>query len=54
MNREEALALIDTHKNALIHPVEMLHWTWLRVIINQFTEDEWETAVNKAAGIMSK
>jgi hypothetical protein len=54
MTRAEALKLIDDHKNKLIHPVEMLHWTWLRVIINSFTEGEWETAVEKATETMTK
>jgi hypothetical protein len=54
MTREEALALIDGHKNKLINPVEMLHWTYLRVIINSFTEGEWETAAEKAQLILSR
>jgi hypothetical protein len=54
MKRTEAIALIDAHKNELINPVDMLHWTWLRVIINNFTEGEWETAVEKAVETMSK
>lgn len=54
MKRAEAIALIDKHKNALINPVEMLHWTWLRVIINSLTEGEWETAVEKAAETLSR
>jgi hypothetical protein len=54
MRRDEAIKMIDDHKNKLVHPVEMLHWTWLRVIINNLSESEWETAVEKAQEIMSK
>lgn len=42
MNKNEALKLIDNHKNALIDPVAMLHWTWLRVIILQIPDPAWE------------
>jgi hypothetical protein len=54
MTKQEALALIDGHKNKLINPVEMLHWTWLRVIINQFTESEWNGALQEAEEVMSR
>ncbi len=54
MTKEEAVALIDAHKNKLINPVEMLHWTWLRVIIYQMTDEEWERAVAKATEIMMR
>ncbi len=54
MSKEEALALIDAHKNSLIDPVEMLHWTWLRVIINMITEDEWLTCLREAQEVMSQ
>lgn len=53
MRKEKAIALIDAHKNKLINPVEMLHWTWLRVIINNMTDETWEAAVGKAAETMS-
>jgi hypothetical protein len=42
MNKQDAIALIDAHKNKLINPVEMLHWTWIRVIINQMPDDVWD------------
>lgn len=54
MTKEEAIALIDKHKNALINPVEMLHWTWLRVIINNMTDEAWEAAVLKATEVLSR
>lgn len=53
MTKAEALALIDNHKNKLIDPVEMLRWTWLRVIIDQLKDDEWQALVNEAAYILS-
>lgn len=54
MLKQEAIERIDSHKNKLINPVEMLHWTWLRVIINQIPDEEWDRAVVKAEEIMSK
>lgn len=45
---------IDAHKNQLINPMEMLHWTWLRVIINTMTDDEWNRVVEKAAEVLAR
>lgn len=46
--------MIDEHKNRLIDPTEMLRWTWLRVIILQIEEDEWEHAVLGAVETLSR
>lgn len=54
MSREDAIAMIDAHKNALINPVEMLHWTWLRVIIDHITDDEWIAALAEAQEVMGQ
>lgn len=54
MKKEEAVKLIDDHKNKLINPVEMLHWTWLRVIVNNLSEEAWEQALEKAVETMSR
>jgi len=54
MKREEAIKLIDEHKNKLVHPLELLAWTRLRVIINQIPDWEWDAAVVKAEEIMSR
>lgn len=54
MTKEEAIALIDNHKNKLINPVEMLDWTWLRVTINQLPDEIWEKALDDACEIISK
>ncbi len=54
MTKQEVLALIDAHKNKLIHPVELLDWTWLRVIILQIPDEEWDTYVGTAVGVMSR
>jgi hypothetical protein len=51
MTKEEAIALIDNHKNKLINPIEMLKWTWLRVIVNQISEEDWHKYVDKAVEI---
>lgn len=53
MTKVEALELIDSHKNALVNPVEMLHWTWLRVVINQIPDDVWMAALVKAEVVLS-
>lgn len=54
MEKEEAIRMIDEHKNKLVHPVDLLHWTWLRVIVNAATDDEWAELNLRAAEIMSK
>jgi len=54
MTKEEALAMIDTYKNKLIDPVEMLHWTWLRVIIAHMNKNEWEAALARALPVLTK
>lgn len=54
MTKEEALALIDGHKNKLINPVEMLRWTWLRVIILNMRDEDWEAAVEQATITLSR
>lgn len=54
MTKREALKLIDDHKNVLIDPVEMLHWTWLRVLILKITDDEWQGLVERAVPVLSR
>ena len=52
MTKSEAIAMIDAHKNRLINPIEMLGWTWMRVIIAAIRDEEWEDAVNRAVDVM--
>ena len=54
MTREEAIKLIDDHKNKLVNPVEMLNWTWLRVIIANINDDAWERALNDTVNIIRR
>jgi hypothetical protein len=54
MTKDDALKLIDDHKNKLINPVEMLHWTWLRVIILMIEDDEWQGLLKRALPILSR
>jgi len=54
MTKAQALELIDNHKNKLINPVEMLHWTWLRVIVVSITDRAWEEYLDRAAKVLSK
>ena len=54
MNQDTALILIDEHKNSLIDPVDILNWTWLRVIIKQIPSDKWDEYAAKATEVMSQ
>lgn len=54
MTKIEALELIDDHKNALLNPVEMLHWTWLRVIILKIDDAAWEAALGNATETLTQ
>lgn len=54
MTKQDALNIIDRRNKALINPVEMLHWVWLRVIINAISDDEWEKYVALAAEILKE
>lgn len=54
MTKQQALDLIDAHKNQLIDPREMLNWTWLRVIILKIPEEEWENYVGEAVEVLSR
>jgi len=54
MTKQQALNLIDNHKNALVNPVDMLRWTWLRVIVLKIPEDEWERYVEAAVEVLSR
>ena len=53
MTKEQALKLIDNHKNKLVDPGEMLDWVWLRVIVLQIESEAWENAVAGATKILS-
>lgn len=54
MNKTDAIKLIDQHKNALVDPVAMLHWTWLRVIVNQIPDHEWEKYLEDAMEVVAR
>jgi hypothetical protein len=54
MTKSEALKLIDDHKNKMINPMEMLQWTWLRVIILKIEDDEWEDLIERAIATMER
>lgn len=54
MKKEEAMKMIDDHKNKLINPVEMLMWTWLRVIILSLTDEQWDDALGRATATLSR
>ena len=48
MTKEQALELIDEHKKKMKDPVEMLHWTHLRVIILNIPDEAWKEALQIA------
>lgn len=54
MTKQDAIALIDAHKNALLNPVEMLDWTWLRVILMHLHDGAWDAAVENASETLSR
>jgi hypothetical protein len=54
MTKSEALALIDDHKSTLLDPVEMLQWTYLRVIIHNIPDNQWREALITSLGILSQ
>lgn len=54
MTKTEALKLIDDHKNKLTDPEDLLHWTWLRVIITRIPEDSWEAYLGDAIQVLAR
>lgn len=54
MTKEEAIALIDAHKNVILNPAEMLNWVWLRVIILNIGVDDWNSACGRAEQTFSR
>jgi hypothetical protein len=54
MTKQDALNIIDAQNKKTIHPVELLHWVWLRVIINQIPEEDWERYVGSATVILAQ
>jgi hypothetical protein len=52
--KQEALDLIDEHKNRLVDPVAMLRWTILRVTILEIPEGQWDEATYRAAEVCSR
>jgi hypothetical protein len=54
VSKEDALKLIDDHKNKLINPMEMLHWTWLRVFVFKITDDEWAELERRALPVLTR
>lgn len=53
MRKDDALALIDGHKNRLVDPVEMLKLTWLRVVVAQIPDDAWALFLSRAERVLS-
>lgn len=54
MTKEEAVKMIDDHKNVMVNPLDLLKWTWLRVIVNSMDDEEWDELVNRATETLAK
>jgi hypothetical protein len=54
MTKDEVLTLIHSRVKVIVDPVELLNWTWLRVIILQIPETDWARYVSVAEGILSQ
>ena len=54
MTKQEALDLIDAHKKDLFDPLEMLQWTYLRVIVLNIPDQAWEEALSLSHQILSR
>lgn len=48
MTKVDALNVIEQQIRTVVHPVELLHWVWLRVIINKIPSADWERYVEAA------
>ena len=53
MTKQDALDIIQSRINTAIDPVELLHWCWLRAIINQISYLAWEQYVEKATEVLA-
>jgi len=54
MTKNEALQLIDNHRDTMTDPVAMLRWTYLRVVILKLPEETWNVAVDNAEETLSR
>ena len=55
MKKSDALKIIDERcTKVLLDPVEMLHWVWLRTIITQIPDLNWERYVEEATEILAR
>lgn len=54
MTKSDALNVIQHQIDTVIHPVELLHWCWLRVIITKIPTDDWERYVDAATVELAK
>ena len=53
MLKEEALEMLEKHRDSLTDPCDVLHWTWLRTILLYVTEEEWRRAMQRALPALS-
>jgi hypothetical protein len=54
VSKSGVIKMIDAHKNKLSDPIDRLAWTWVRVIIDNIPDDQWELAVEKATEALSQ
>jgi|HubBroStandDraft_4_1064222.scaffolds.fasta_scaffold09099_5 hypothetical protein len=48
MTRQDALAFIDDQLALAHNALDTEYWRWLRAIVANITNEEWERAVDKA------
>lgn len=54
MTKVDALRVINHQIELETNPVELLHWCWLRAIINEIPYNAWERYVEKATEVLSR
>ncbi len=52
MDKDTAIEMIDQIKGSMINPVEMLNWIWLRMIIKEIPQEQWDIYLANVAGKM--
>ena len=52
--KAEFLKLIDEAKNKLIDPVVMLKWVWLRVLILEIPDEEFQKYMERVSNTLEK
>lgn len=54
MTKSDVIKFIDEQNKALVDPVAMLNFVWLRLIVSSIPQDAWETYVEAAAQVAAR